>query len=141
MKNVNLKEFLLELNLFDNNFIYEEEEKILKNITVNNSKDALIYLEVICEDYCIKNNADKNYISYLTETVKRAYITEFLNINKYNKSILENMNKYSDKKLESIIVAIDAYNSFKEVGILIVPDSFDFIDDNVKNSIELNLSK
>lgn len=141
MKNVNLKEFLLELNLFDNNFIYEEEEKILKNITVNNSKDALIYLDVICEDYCIKNNTDKNYISYLTETVKRAYITEFLNINKYNKSILENMNKYSDKKLESIIVAIDAYNSFKEVGILIVPDSFDFIDDNVKNSIELNLSK
>lgn len=141
MKNVNLKEFLLELKFFDNNFIYEEEEKILKNITVNNSKDALIYLEVICEDYCIKNKTSKNYASYLTETVKRAYITEFLNINKYNKSILENMNKYSDKKLESIIVAIDAYNSFKEVGILIIPDSFDFIDDNVKNSIELNLSK
>ena len=141
MKNVNLKEFLLKLNFFDNNFIYEEEEKFLKNITVNNSKDALIYLEVICKDYCIKNNEDKNYTSYLTETVKRAYITEFLNINKYNKSILENMNKYSDKKLESIIVAIDAYNSFKEVGILIVPDSFYFIDDNVKNSIELNLSK
>ena len=51
------------------------------------------------------------------------------------------MNKYSDKKLESIILAIDAINSFKDVGILIVPDSFDFIDDNVKNSIELNLSK
>lgn len=100
-----------------------------------------MYLEVICKDYCKKNKTSKNYASYLTKTIKRAYITEFLNINKYDEIILENMNKYSDKKLESIILAIDAINSFKDVGILIVPDSFDFIDDNVKNSIELNLSK
>ena len=100
-----------------------------------------MYLEVICKYYCNKNKTSKNYASYIMETIKRAYITEFLNINKYDEIILENMNKYSDKKLESIILAIDAYNSFKEVGILIVPDSFDFIDDNVKNSIELNLSK
>lgn len=141
MKNINLKEFLLGLNFFDNKFLCEEEKKFLKDINIKNSKDALMYLEVICKDYCNKNKTSKNYASYLTETIKRAYITEFLNINKYDEIILENMNKYSDKKLESIILAIDAYNSFKEVGILIVPDSFDFIDDNVKNSIELNLSK
>lgn len=141
MKNINLKEFLLGLNFFDNKFLCEEEKKFLKDINIKNSKDALMYLEVICKDYCKKNKTSKNYASYLTETIKRAYITEFLNINKYNEIILENMNKYSDKKLESIILAIDAINSFKDVGILIVPDSFDFIDDNVKNSIELNLSK
>lgn len=141
MKNINLKEFLLGLNFFDNKFLCEEEKKFLKDINIKNSKDALMYLEVICKDYCNKNKTSKNYASYLTETIKRAYITEFLNINKYDEIILENMNKYSDKKLESIILAIDAINSFKEVGILIVPDSFDFIDDNVKNSIELNLSK
>ena len=141
MKNINLKEFLLGLNFFDNKFLCEEEKKFLKDINIKNSKDALMYLEVICKDYCKKNKNSKNYASYLTETIKRAYITEFLNINKYDEIILENMNKYSDKKLESIILAIDAINSFKDVGILIVPDSFDFIDDNVKNSIELNLSK
>ena len=141
MKNINLKEFLLGLNFFDNKFLCEEEKKFLKDINIKNSKDALMYLEVICKDYCKKNKTSKIYASYLTETIKRAYITEFLNINKYDEIILENMNKYSDKKLESIILAIDAINSFKDVGILIVPDSFDFIDDNVKNSIELNLSK
>lgn len=141
MKNINLKEFLLGLNFFNNKFLCEEEKKFLKDINIKNSKDALMYLEVICKDYCNKNKTSKNYASYLTETIKRAYITEFLNINKYDEIILENMNKYSDKKLESIILAIDAINSFKDVGILIVPDSFDFIDDNVKNSIELNLSK
>lgn len=141
MKNINLKEFLLGLNFFDNKFLCEEEKKFLKDINIKNSKDALMYLEVICKDYCNKNKTSKNYASYLTETIKRAYIAEFLNINKYDEIILENMNKYSDKKLESIVLAIDAYNSFKEVGILILPDSFDFIDDNVKNSIELNLSK
>ena len=141
MKNINLKEFLLGLNFFDNKFLCEEEKKFLKDINIKNSKDALMYLEVICKDYCNKNKTSKNYASYLTETIKRAYITEFLNINKYDEIILENMNKYSDKKLESIILAIDAINSFKDVGILIVPDSFDFIDDNVKNSIDLNLSK
>lgn len=141
MRNINLKEFLLGLNFFDNNFLCEEEKKFLKDITIKNSKDALMYLEVICKDYCNKNKTSKNYASYLTETIKRAYITEFLNINKYDEIILENMNKYSDKKLESIVLAIDAINSFKDVGILILPDSFDFIDDNVKNSIELNLSK
>ena len=141
MKNINLKEFLLGLNFFDNKFLCEEEKKFLKDINIKNSKDALMYLEVICKDYCNKNKTSKNYASYLTETIKRAYITEFLNINKYDEIILENMNKYSDKNIESIVLAIDAINSFKEVGILIVPDSFDFIDDNVKNSIELNLSK
>lgn len=141
MKNINLKEFLLGLNFFDNEFLCEEEEKFLKNITVNNSKDALMYLEAICKDYCVKNNTNRTYVSYLSETIKRAYITEFLNINKYNETILKNINKYFNEKLESIIVAIDAYNSLKEVGILIMPDSFDFVDDNVKNFIELNLSK
>ena len=141
MKNINLKEFLLGLNFFDNKFLCEKKKKFLKDINIKNSKDALMYLEVICKDYCNKNKTSKNYASYLTETIKRAYITEFLNINKYDEIILENMNKYSDKKLESIVLAIDAINSFKDVGILIVPDSFDFIDDNVKNSIELNLSK
>lgn len=141
MKKINLKEFLLGLNFFDNEFLCEEEKKFLKDITVNNSKDALMYLEVICKDYCIKNKMSKNYASYLTETIKRAYITEFLNINKYDEIILENMNKYSDKKLESIVLAIDAINSFKDVGILIIPDNFDFIDDKITDSINLRLSK
>ena len=141
MKNINLKEFLQSLNFFDDKFLCKEEQKFLKNITVNNSKDALMYLEVICKDYCIKNNADENYASYLTETIKRAYITEFLNINKYDEIILENMNKYSDKKLESIVLAIDAINSFKDVGILILPNEFDFIDDNIIDAINLRLSK
>lgn len=141
MKNINLKEFLQSLNFFDDKFLCKEEQKFLKNITVNNSKDALMYLEVICKDYCIKNNADENYASYLTETIKRAYITEFLNINKYDEIILENMNKYSDKKLESIVLAIDSINSFKDVGILILPNEFDFIDDNIIDAINLRLSK
>lgn len=141
MKKINLKEFLQNLNFFDDKFLCEEEKKFLKDITVNNSKDALMYLEVICKDYCIKNNADENYASYLTETIKRAYITEFLNINKYDEIILENMNKYSDKKLESIVLAIDAINSFKNVGILILPNEFDFIDDNIIDAINLRLSK
>lgn len=143
MKNINLKEFLLGLNFFDNKFLCEEEKKFLKDITVNNSKDALMYLEVICKDYCNKNKnkTDKNYETYLTETIKRAYITEFLNINKYDEIILENMNKYSDKKLESIVLAIDAINSFKDVGILILPNEFKFNDDKIIDSIELRLSK
>lgn len=141
MKKINLKEFLLSLNFFDNNFIYKEEEKFLKNITVNNSKDALMYLEAICKDYCIKNNRNEKYLSYLKETIKRAYIAKFLNINKYNKSILENMNKYSDKKLESILLAIDAINSFENVGILILPDEFKFNDDKIIDYIKWGLSK
>lgn len=143
MKNINLKEFLLGLNFFDNKFLCKEEKKFLKDITVNNSKDALMYLEVICKDYCNKNKnkTDKNYETYLTETIKRAYITEFLNINKYDEIILENMNKYSDKKLESIVLAIDAINSFKDVGILILPNEFKFNDDKIIDSIELRLSK
>lgn len=141
MKKINLKEFLLSLNFFDNNFIYKEEEKFLKNITVNNSKDALMYLEAICKDYCIKNNRNEKYLSYLTETIKRAYIAKFLNINKYNKSILENMNKYSDKELESILLAIDAINSFEDVGILILPDKFKFNDDKIIDYIKWGLSK
>lgn len=141
MKNINLKEFLLGLNFFDNKFLCEEEKKFLKNITVNNSKDALMYLEVICKDYCIKNKMSKNYTSYLTETTKRAYITKFLNINEYDEIILEDMNKYSDEKLESIVLAIDAINSFKDVGILILPNEFKFNDDKIIDSIELKLSK
>lgn len=141
MKNINLKEFLLGLNFFDNKFLREEEKNFLKDITINNSKDALMYLEVICKDYCRKNKTSKNYVSYLTETIKRAYITEFLNINKYDEIILENMNKYSDKKLESIVLAIDAINSFKDVGILILPNEFKFNDDKIIDSIELRLSK
>lgn len=141
MKNINLKEFLLGLNFFDNEFLCGEEEKFSKNITVNNGKDALMYLEVICKDYCIKNKTSKNYASYLTETIKRAYITEFLNINKYDEIILENMNKYSDKKLESIVLAIDAINSFKDVGILILPNDFKFNDDTITDSIKWRLSK
>lgn len=141
MKNINLKEFLLGLNFFDNKFLCEEEKKFLKNITIKNSRDALMYLEVICKDYCNKNKTSKNYTSYLTETIKRAYIAEFLNINKYDEIILENMNKYSDKKLESIVLAIDAINSFKDVGILILPNEFKFNDDKIIDSIELRLSK
>ena len=141
MKNVDLKEFLLGLNFFDDKFLCEEEERFLKDITVNNSKDALMYLEVICKDYCIKNKTSKNYTSYLTEATKRAYITEFLNINEYDEIILENMNKYSDKKLESIVLAIDAINSFKDVGILILPDEFKFDDDKIIDSIKRRLSK
>ena len=141
MKNVDLKEFLLGLNFFDDKFLCEEEERFLKDITVNNSKDALMYLEVICKDYCIKNKTSKNYTSYLTETTKRAYITEFLNINEYDEIILENMNKYSDEKLESIVLAIDAINSFKDVGILILPDEFKFDDDKIIDSIKRRLSK
>lgn len=141
MKKINLKEFLLSLNFFDNKFLCEEEKKFLKDITVKNSKDALIYLEAICKDYCDKNKKDKNYASYLTETIKRAYIAEFLNINKYDEIILENMNKYSDEKLESIVLAIDAINSFKDVGILILPNEFKFNDDKIIDSIELKLSK
>lgn len=141
MKNINLKEFLLGLNFFDNKFLCEEEKKFLKNITIKNSRDALMYLEVICKDYCNKNKTSKNYASYLTETIKRAYIAEFLNINKYDEIILENMNKYSDKKLESIVLAIDAINNFKDVGILILPNEFKFNDDKIIDSIELRLSK
>ncbi|MFR5756583.1 MAG: hypothetical protein ACLUD7_04020 [Lachnospiraceae bacterium] len=141
MKNINLKEFLLGLNFFDNKFLCEEEKKFLKYINIKNSKDALMYLEVICKDYCNKNKTSKNYASYLMETIKRAYITEFLNINKYDEIILENMNKYSDKKLESIVLAIDAINSFKDVGILILPNEFEFNDDEIIDSIELRLSK
>ena len=141
MKNVDLKEFLLGLNFFDDKFLCEEEERFLKDITVNNSKDALMYLEVICKDYCIKNNRNDKYLSYLKETIKRAYITEFLNINEYDEIILENMNKYSDKKLESIVLAIDAINSFKDVGILILPDEFKFDDDKIIDSIKRKLSK
>lgn len=141
MKNINLKEFLLGLNFFDNKFLCKEEKKFLKDINIKNSKDALMYLEVICKDYCNKNKTDKNYETYLTETIKRAYITEFLNINKYDEIILENMNKYSDKKLESIVLAIDAINSFKDVGILILPNEFKFNDDKIIDSIELRLSK
>ena len=141
MKKINLKEFLLSLNFLDNNFIYKEEEKFLKNITVNNSKDALMYLEAICKDYCIKNNRNEKYLSYLKETIKRAYIAKFLNINKYNKSILENMNKYSDKELESILLAIDEINSFENVGILILPDEFKFNDDKIIDYIKWGLSK
>ena len=51
------------------------------------------------------------------------------------------MNKYSDKKLESIVLAIDAINSFKDVGILILPNEFKFNDDEIIDSIELRLSK
>lgn len=51
MKNINLKEFLLGLNFFDNKFLCEEEKKFLKDINIKNSKDALMYLEVICKDY------------------------------------------------------------------------------------------
>lgn len=141
MKNINLKEFLLGLNFFDNKFLCEEEKKFLKYINIKNSKDVLMYLEVICKDYCNKNKTSKNYASYLMETIKRAYITEFLNINKYDEIILENMNKYSDKKLESIVLAIDAINSFKDVGILILPNEFKFNDDKIIDSIELRLSK
>lgn len=141
MKKINLKEFLLGLNFFDNKFLCEEEKKFLKDITVNNSKDALLYLEAICKDYCIKNNRNEKYLSYLKETIKRAYITKFLNINKYNKLILENMNKYSDKELESILLAIDAINSFEDVGILILPNDFKFNDDTIIDSIKWRLSK
>lgn len=141
MKKINLKEFLLSLNFFDNKFLCEEEKKFLKDITVNNSKDALLYLEAICKDYCIKNNRNEKYLSYLKETIKRAYITKFLNINKYNKLILENMNKYSDKELESILLAIDAINSFEDVGILILPNDFKFNDDTIIDSIKWRLSK
>ena len=88
MKNINLKEFLLGLNFFENKFLCEEEKKFLKYINIKNSKDVLMYLEVICKDYCNKNKTSKNYASYLTETIKRAYITEFLNINKYDEIIL-----------------------------------------------------
>ena len=129
MKNINLKEFLLGLNFFDNKFLCEEEKKFLKYINIKNSKDVLMYLEVICKDYCNKNKTSKNYAS------------EFLNINKYDEIILENMNKYSDKKLESIVLAIDAINSFKDVGILILPNEFKFNDDKIIDSIELRLSK
>lgn len=141
MKKINLKEFLLGLNFFDNKFLCEEEKKFLKDITVNNSKDALLYLEAICKDYCIKNNRNEKYLSYLKETIKRAYITKFLNINKYNKLILENMNKYSDKELESILLAIDAINSFEDVEILILPNDFKFNDDTIIDSIKWRLSK
>ena len=141
MKKINLKEFLLSLNFFDNKFLCEEEKKFLKDITVNNSKDALLYLEAICKDYCIKNNRNEKYLSYLKETIKRAYITKFLNINKYNKLILENMNKYSDKELESILFAIDAINSFEDVEILILPNDFKFNDDTIIDSIKWRLSK
>ena len=141
MKNANIKEFLLGLNFFDNNFICEEEERFLKNISINNSNDALMYLQTICEDYCIKNKTSKNYASYLTETIKRTYITKFLNINKYNKSILENMNKYSNEKLESILLSIDAINSFEDIGILILPDEFKFNDDKIIDYIKWGLSK
>ncbi len=54
MKNINLKEFLLGLNFFDNKFLCEEEKKFLKYINIKNSKDVLMYLEVICKDYCRK---------------------------------------------------------------------------------------
>ena len=141
MKKIHLKEFLLSLNFFDNKFLCEEEKKFLKDITVNNSKDALLYLEAICKDYCIKNNRNEKYLSYLKETIKRAYITKFLNINKYNKLILENMNKYSDKELESILFAIDAINSFEDVEILILPNDFKFNDDTIIDSIKWRLSK
>lgn len=60
MKKINLKEFLLNLNFFDNKFLCEEEKKFLKDITVKNSRDALMYLEVICKDYCNKNKTSKN---------------------------------------------------------------------------------
>ena len=46
MKNINLKEFLLGLNFFDNKFLCEEEKKFLKYINIKNSKDVLMYLEV-----------------------------------------------------------------------------------------------
>lgn len=44
MKNINLKEFLLGLNFFDNKFLCEEEKKFLKYINIKNSKDVLMYL-------------------------------------------------------------------------------------------------
>ena len=88
-----------------------------------------------------KNNIDDNYLYRLQESVKRAYITEFLNINKYNKEILKNLDNLPNNDLEKIISSIDTCNYLESVGIFIVPDNFNYIDENIKDSIKYSLIK
>ena len=144
MKKEDIKSFLQSLNYFDNKCL---DNFFANNYNVKNIKSSEVYLAL--DKLCIiyynklkkKNNIDDNYLYRLQESVKRAYITEFLNINKYNKEILKNLDNLPNNDLEKIISSIDTCNYLESVGIFIVPDNFNYIDENIKDSIKYSLIK
>lgn len=144
MKKEDIKSFLQSLNYFDNKFL---DNFFANNYNVKNIKSSEVYLALdkLCVIYYNKlkkkNNIDDNYLYRLQESVKRAYITEFLNINKYNKEILKNLDNLPNNDLEKIISSIDTCNYLESVGIFIVPDNFNYIDENIKDSIKYSLIK
>lgn len=144
MKKEDIKSFLQSLNYFDNKFL---DNFFDSNYNVKNIKSSEVYLAL--DKLCIiyynkikkKNNIDDNYLYRLQESVKRAYITKFLSINKYNKEILKNLDNLPNNDLEKIISSIDTCNYLESVGIFIVPDNFNYIDENIKDSIKYSLIK
>lgn len=144
MKKEDIKSFLQSLNYFDNKFL---DNFFDSNYNVKNIKSSEVYsaLDKLCIIYYNKikkkNNIDDNYLYRLQESVKRAYITKFLSINKYNKEILKNLDNLPNNDLEKIISSIDTCNYLESVGIFIVPDNFNYIDENIKDSIKYSLIK
>lgn len=144
MKKEDIKSFLQSLNYFDNKFL---DNFFDSNYNVKNIKSSEVYsaLDKLCIIYYNKikkkNNIDDNYLYRLQESVKRAYITNFLSINKYNKEILKKLDNLPNNDLEKIISSIDTCNYLESVGIFIVPDNFNYIDENVKDSIKYSLIK
>lgn len=144
MKKEDIKSFLQSLNYFDNKFL---DNFFDSNYNVKNIKSSEVYLAL--DKLCIiyynkikkKNNIDDNYLYRLQESVKRAYITKFLSINKYNKEILKKLDNLPNNDLEKIISSIDTCNYLESVGIFIVPDNFNYIDENIKDSIKYSLIK
>lgn len=144
MKKEDIKSFLQSLNYFDNKFL---DNFFANNYNAKSIKSSEVYLAL--DKLCIiyynklkkKNNIDDNYLYRLQESVKRAYITEFLSINKYNKEILKKLDNLPNNDLEKIISSIDTCNYLESVGIFIVPDNFNYIDENIKDSIKYSLIK
>lgn len=144
MKKEDIKSFLQSLNYFDNKFL---DNFFDSNYNVKNIKSSEVYsaLDKLCIIYYNKikkkNNIDDNYLYRLQESVKRAYITKFLSINKYNKEILKKLDNLPNNNLEKIISSIDTCNYLESVCIFIVPDNFNYIDENIKDSIKYSLIK
>ncbi len=144
MKKEDIKSFLHNLNYFDNKFL---DNFFASNYNVKNikSKEVYLALDKLCIIYYNKlkknNDIDDNYLYRLQESVKRAYITKFSNINKYNKEILKNLDNLSNKDLEKIVSSIDTCNYLESVDIFIVPNNVNYIDENIKDSIKYRLIK
>lgn len=140
-----LYNFLYELRYFDNKFLKKSFEN---NILINKKikKNYVIpLLDNICEEYYKKlkkkdKTINNKYLSVLKESVKRAFYYRYKDINKYNKEILKNLNNYNNEQLEIIVLSIENTLIYESNGIFMLPDSFEFKDDKIKDAIIYRLT-